>query len=203
MKIFCIGRNYAEHAKEMNSDVPGKPMVFMKPDTAVNTSDTMDYPTFTRDMHHEIEILLFIDKAGNNIPVNRAHEHFSDIGLGIDFTARDIQSQCKEKGHPWEISKAFDRSAYIGARYSKQNFDMNDIRFRLDKNGEPVQAGTTADLIFDFNTLIAYISTYFTLAPGDIIFTGTPEGVGPVVPGDKLEGYIGDELSLKLSINRE
>ena len=203
MKIFCIGKNYAKHAKEMNSAVPSKPMIFMKPETAINRTDQMDYPAFTENLHYELEVLLYIDKGGKNISPESAHEHFSEIGLGIDFTARDIQSRCKEKGHPWEVAKAFDQSAHIGKKFDKSDFDLEQLNFRLLKNGETVQDGYVKDIIFNFDTLISYISGFFTLEPGDIIFTGTPEGVGPVFPGDMLEGFLNDELSLKMSINRE
>ena len=203
MKIFCIGRNYAKHAKEMNSDIPESPLVFMKPETAINRSGNMMYPPFTEDLHYELEVVLYINKNGKNIPVDQAEEYYSEIGLGIDFTARDIQRKCKEKSHPWEKAKSFDDSAYLGEKYGKEKFISDDISFRLQKNGEVVQNANTRDLIFDFNTLISYISGYFTLEPGDIIFTGTPEGVGPVQAGDLLEGILMDELSLKLSINTE
>lgn len=202
MKIFCIGRNYADHAREMNSKVPDKPMIFMKPETAVNPMEYMDYPSFTEEMHYELELVLYISKEGKYIPVEEAANYYSHVGLGIDFTARDLQSQCKKDSHPWEIAKAFDHSACLGRKYEKSALDMSDLEFRLLQNGEVRQQGYSKDLIFDFESLISYISGFFTLKPGDLIFTGTPEGVGPVSRGDQLEGFLGDELSLKMSINK-
>ncbi|MCE2773673.1 MAG: fumarylacetoacetate hydrolase family protein [Bacteroidetes bacterium] len=202
MKIICIGRNYAEHAKEMNAPVPSEPVVFLKPDTALLKSDAdFYYPEFTKDLHHEIELVIKICKQGRHIAPEFAHRYYEEIGIGIDFTARDIQAKCKEKGLPWEKAKAFDHSAPLGSFVHKSALEpLNNIAFRLDKNGATVQEGNTKDLLFSFDTLIAHASEYFTLKVGDLIFTGTPEGVGPVQIGDVLEGYIGRTKMLSLRI---
>lgn len=202
MKIICIGRNYAEHAKEMNAPVPSEPVVFLKPDTALLKSDAdFYYPEFTKDLHHEIELVIKICKQGRHIAPEFAHRYYEEIGIGIDFTARDIQAKCKEKGLPWEKAKAFDHSAPLGSFVHKSALEpLNNIAFRLDKNGATVQEGNTKDLLFSFDTLIAHVSEYFTLKVGDLIFTGTPEGVGPVQIGDVLEGYIGRTKMLSLRI---
>jgi 2-keto-4-pentenoate hydratase/2-oxohepta-3-ene-1,7-dioic acid hydratase in catechol pathway len=202
MKIICIGRNYAEHAKEMNAPVPSEPVVFLKPDTALLKSDAdFYYPEFTKDLHHEIELVIKICKQGRHIAPEFAHRYYEEIGIGIDFTARDIQAKCKEKGLPWEKAKAFDHSAPLGSFVHKSALEpLNNIAFRLDKNGATVQEGNTKDLLFSFDTLIAHVSEYFTLKVGDLIFTGTPEGVGPVQIGDVLEGYIGRTRMLSLRI---
>jgi len=193
MKIFCIGKNYAEHAKEMNSKVPDKPLVFMKPSTALLLNDKPFYhPEFSQNIHHEVEIVLKINKHGRHIEPNYALSYFDEIGLGIDFTARDIQAECKKNGHPWEVAKAFDNSAVIGKFLSVDELDLKGITFHLLKNGEVVQTGNTADLMFDFQKIISYVSTIFTLQNGDFIMTGTPAGVGSVKIGDKLEGFIQD-----------
>jgi len=193
MKIFCIGKNYAEHAKEMNSKVPDKPLVFMKPSTALLLNDKPFYhPEFSQNIHHEVEIVLKINKHGRHIEPKYALSYFDEIGLGIDFTARDIQAECKKNGHPWEVAKAFDNSAVIGKFLSVDELDLEGITFHLLKNGEVVQTGNTADLMFDFQKIISYVSTIFTLQNGDFIMTGTPAGVGSVKIGDKLEGFIGD-----------
>jgi len=193
MKIFCIGKNYAEHAKEMNSKVPDKPLVFMKPSTALLLNDKPFYhPEFSQNIHHEVEIVLKINKHGRHIEPKYALSYFDEIGLGIDFTARDIQAECKKNGHPWEVAKAFDNSAVIGKFLSVDELDLEGITFHLLKNGEVVQTGNTADLMFDFQKIISYVSTIFTLQNGDFIMTGTPAGVGSVKIGDKLEGFIQD-----------
>jgi len=193
MKIFCIGKNYAAHAKEMNSEVPSKPMVFMKPSTALLPNNKPFYhPEFTSNIHYEVEVVLKISKNGKHINSKFASDYFEEIGLGIDFTARDVQSECKKNGHPWEVAKAFDNSAVIGKFISVEGLDLENLEFTLTKNGEVVQKGNTKDLIFDFKTIISYISTIFTLKITDLIYTGTPEGVGPVEIGDRLEGYLGD-----------
>ena len=192
MKIICIGRNYAAHAKEMNSDVPDQPMVFMKPATAllINGKDFY-YPGFSKEVHHEVELVIKIGKNGRHVQPEFAAEYIAGIGVGIDFTARDIQANCKKKGHPWELAKAFDHSAPIGAFVSLSDLPaLNEIDFRLTKNGETVQKGNTRDLIFPFTELIVFVSQYFRLQMGDYIYTGTPEGVGPVQVGDVLEGFI-------------
>ena len=202
MKIICIGRNYAEHAKEMNAPVPSEPVVFLKPDTALLKPDAdFYYPVFTKDLHHEIELVIKISKQGRHIAPEFAHRYYEEIGIGIDFTARDIQAKCKEKGLPWEKAKAFDHSAPLGSFVHKSALEpLNNISFRLDKNGATVQEGNTKDLLFSFDILVAHVSEYFTLKVGDLIFTGTPEGVGPVQIRDVLEGYIGSTKMLSLRI---
>ncbi len=199
MKIICIGRNYAEHAKEMKSDVPTEPVFFMKPDTALLKEGDFYIPDFTKDLHHEIELVLKICKAGKHIAEEFAHNYYEEIGLGIDFTARDLQAKAKEKGLPWEKAKAFDNSAPIGKFVKKESL-KGDINFELKINGTSKQIGNSKDLIFSFNKVIAYISQFVTLKTGDLIFTGTPEGVGPVKQGDKLEGFLNGESFLKLNI---
>ena len=191
MKIFCIGRNYAEHAKELNNAVPTKPLVFMKPPTALLLENKpFFYPDFTKNLHHEIEIVLRISKNGKAIQSEFANRYYDKIALGIDFTARDLQDDLKAKGQPWEIAKAFDNSAVLSQFVDLKDFDAASIAFSMTKNGETVQSGTTKDLIFSFDTLVAYLSNFFTLQQGDLIYTGTPAGVGPVKIGDNLEGFL-------------
>ncbi len=193
MKIICIGRNYAEHARELNNPVPSQPVVFMKPSTALLVQEKpFYYPDFTNDLHHELEIVLKVSKNGKAIAPAFAGSYFEEIGLGIDFTARDVQDQLKKKGHPWELAKAFDHSAVVGdfVPLSAAAAPDGSLSFRLRKNGELVQQGNTRDLLFGFQELVVYISKYFKLMKGDLIFTGTPAGVGPVRPGDVLEGYL-------------
>lgn len=202
MKIICIGRNYAEHAKELNNAIPTEPVFFMKPDTALlKDSEPFYYPEFTKDLHHEIEIVLKITKVGKHIKEEFAHKYFDEIGLGIDFTARDLQTKAKEKGLPWEKAKAFDSSAPIGKFISKSLLpDLSDINFELKINGESRQRGNTKDLLFSFDKIISYVSQFVTLKVGDLIYTGTPEGVGAVQIGDKLQGYIKDDLFLEFEV---
>ena len=191
MKIFCIGRNYLEHAKELNNAVPTKPLIFMKPPTALLLENKpFYYPEFTKNLHHEIEVVLKISKNGKAIQPEFAHRYYDKIGLGIDFTARDVQDELKAKGQPWEIAKGFDNSAVLSDFVDLKDFDKTNISFQLHKNGEIVQKGTTKDLIFSFDTVVSYISQFFTLQQGDLIYTGTPEGVGAVKIGDKLEGFL-------------
>ena len=191
MKIFCIGRNYLEHAKELNNAVPTKPLIFMKPPTALLLENKpFYYPEFTKNLHHEIEVVLKISKNGKAIQPEFAHRYYDKIGLGIDFTARDLQDDLKAKGQPWEIAKGFDNSAVLSDFVDLKDFDKTNISFQLHKNGEIVQKGTTKDLIFSFDTVVSYISQFFTLQQGDLIYTGTPEGVGAVKIGDKLEGFL-------------
>ncbi|HMR44956.1 MAG TPA: fumarylacetoacetate hydrolase family protein [Saprospiraceae bacterium] len=192
MKIICIGRNYTEHAKELNNPVPGKPVVFMKPPTALLVGDKpFYYPEFTQDLHHECEVVLKICKNGRHIQPEFAREYYQEVGLGIDFTARDLQEECKKKGHPWEIAKGFDNSAVLG-RFVKLDDVENAgaIEFRMEKNGQTVQSGNTADMLFSFDDIIVYISQFFKLHIGDYIYTGTPAGVGPVKIGDNLKGFL-------------
>ena len=191
MKIFCIGRNYLEHAKELNNAVPTKPLIFMKPPTALLLENKpFYYPEFTKNLHYEIEVVLKISKNGKAIQPEFAHRYYDKIGLGIDFTARDVQDELKAKGQPWEIAKGFDNSAVLSDFVDLKDFDKTNISFELHKNGEIVQKGTTKDLIFSFDTVVSYISQFFTLQQGDLIYTGTPEGVGPVKIGDKLKGFL-------------
>jgi 2-keto-4-pentenoate hydratase/2-oxohepta-3-ene-1,7-dioic acid hydratase in catechol pathway len=200
MKIICIGRNYAEHAKEMKAELPSEPVFFMKPETALLKETDFYLPDFTNDLHHEIELVLKICKAGKHIEEQFAHKYYDQIGLGIDFTARDIQTECKLKGLPWEKAKSFDNSAPIGKFENKTKFILNNINFSLTINGEQKQLGNSSDLIFSFDQIISFVSKYVSLKVGDLIYTGTPSGVGPVKIGDKLEGFINDVSYLTLSI---
>jgi 2-keto-4-pentenoate hydratase/2-oxohepta-3-ene-1,7-dioic acid hydratase in catechol pathway len=197
MKIICIGRNYAEHAKEMKNEVPTEPVFFMKPDTALlKDNEPFYFPDFTKDLHHEIEVVLKISKVGKHIAEAFAHKYYEELSLGIDFTARDLQAQCKAKGLPWEKAKSFDGSAPIGKFVKKSELgDLQNLQFDLSINNELRQKGNTSDLLFSFDRVIAYVSQFVTLKVGDLIFTGTPEGVGPVAIGDKLKGTLnGEEL---------
>lgn len=192
MKILCIGRNYAEHARELNNAVPEQPIVFMKPATALLINDKpLYYPEFTSDLHYEGEIVLKICKNGRHVQPEFAREYYQEIAFGIDFTARDLQTKLKAKGHPWELAKAFDGSAALSEFISIQELpDQDNIEFMLSKNGQTVQHGFTSDVLFTFDQLIVFVSQFFKLQMGDLIYTGTPAGVGPVQPGDQLEGFI-------------
>lgn len=200
MKIICIGRNYAEHAKELKNEIPTEPVFFMKPDTALLKEEDFYLPDFTKDLHHEIELVIKISKAGKHIQEQFAHKYYEEIGLGIDFTARDLQTKAKEKGLPWEKAKAFDNSAPIGKFITKDKLQLNNIAFELKINGQTKQKGNSKDLIFSFDKIIAYVSQFITLKVGDLIYTGTPEGVGQVQIGDKLEGFLQGESFLKLNV---
>ncbi len=202
MKIIAIGRNYAEHAKELNNPVPAVPVIFMKPDTAVLKDNKPFYhPEFSTDIHHEIELVLKVSKEGKHIAQKFASNYFDEIGLGIDFTARDIQQKHKEKGLPWELAKAFDNSAPVSTFNPKSEFkDLNNLNLRLDLNDNTVQEGNTKDLLFSFEYIIAFVSQYITLKKGDLIFTGTPKGVGKVNIGDHLCGYLEDQKLLDFYI---
>lgn len=202
MKIICIGRNYAEHAKELNNAIPTEPVFFMKPDTALlKDGEPFYYPEFTKDLHHEIEIVIKINKVGKHIAEQFAHKYYEEIGLGIDFTARDLQAKAKEKGLPWEKAKAFDGSAPIGKFINKSQLDnLGDIDFELKINGQSRQLGNTKDLLFSFDQIISYVSQFVTLKVGDLIYTGTPEGVGAVNIGDKLQGFVKGELFLEFEV---
>jgi 2-keto-4-pentenoate hydratase/2-oxohepta-3-ene-1,7-dioic acid hydratase in catechol pathway len=202
MKIICIGRNYIDHDKELNNPVPEKPVFFMKPDSAlVIRNRPFYYPDFSTDVHHEIEIVIKISKVGRSIEEKFAHRYYSEIALGVDFTARDLQSECKKKGLPWEIAKGFDYSAPISPFYPVDKFgDPHKLEFSLDINGETVQAGNTSDMIFNYEKIISYVSRFMTLKTGDMIFTGTPAGVGSVKIGDKLKGYIAGEKLLDFAV---
>ena len=200
MKIICIGKNYLEHAKEMGDIAPEKPIFFLKPDSAILPKRNPFYiPNFSNEVHHEVELIIKIKKLGKCINLNFAKEYYSEIGLGIDFTARDIQKKCKEKGHPWEIAKAFDQSAVISDSFIDIN-SLRDINFHLDKNGETVQKSNIKDMIFSIDEIIHYVSKYMTLKIGDLIFTGTPSGVGSVNIGDRLEGFINDKKMFTVNI---
>jgi len=195
MKILAIGRNYVDHAKELNNPVPTEPVVFSMPDSALlKSNNDFYYPDFSNDIHHEVEVVVKINRVGKNIPIEFAHRYYEELALGIDFTARDIQAECKKKGLPWEKAKAFDGAAPISKFVPKTKFeDVNALNFSLDINGKQVQVGNTSDLIFSIDYLISYLSKYFTLKIGDLIYTGTPEGVGPVKIGDHLEGVLEGE----------
>lgn len=202
MKIIAIGRNYAEHAKELNNPVPTEPVFFLKPDTALLKDNKPFYhPDFSENIEHEIEIVLKISKEGKHISPKFANNYFEEIGLGIDFTARDIQQQLKVKGLPWEKAKGFDHSAPVSTFFPKTQFtDIQNLPFRLDINGITKQQGNTHLMLFSFEELIAYISQYITLKKGDLIFTGTPVGVGKINIGDHLQGYIEEQQLLNFYV---
>ncbi len=201
MKIFCVGRNYAEHAKELGNALPEAPVIFMKPDTALLAPGAkFEYPSFTSDLHYEIELVLRIGKTAKNIDAANALSCVDAITVGIDFTARDVQAGLKSKGLPWEKAKAWDNSAIVGD-WKPFNADGAEILFFLTKNCQKAQSGTTLDMIYSFETLLEHISGYFTLSPGDLVYTGTPAGVGPCLPGDTLAGFLGDEKLFELAIH--
>ena len=198
MKIICIGRNYSDHATEMNVEVPQVPVFFIKPDSCLlRNNQPFFYPEFTSDLQYELEVVLRINRLGRSIKPKFAHRYFDAVTLGIDFTARDLQSECKAKGLPWEISKAFDFSAPIGSFIPKDELgDLYNIDFRLELNGNVVQQGNTANMIFGYDELISYVSRFITFRTGDLLFTGTPSGVGPVRVGDRLQAYLNNTLLL-------
>ncbi|MBT3385803.1 MAG: fumarylacetoacetate hydrolase family protein [Prolixibacteraceae bacterium] len=203
MKIICIGRNYVAHARELNNEIPVEPVFFMKPDSALlRNNDPFYIPDWTTEVHHEIELVIKINRVGKNIETKFAQRYFDEIGLGIDFTARDIQNKLKEKGLPWEKSKAFDQAAVIGGKFfPKTGFhDQGDINFKLDINRNPVQEGNSGLMIFGLEEIISHVSKYVTLKMGDLIYTGTPAGVGPVKIGDHLEGFLEDKKLLDFMI---
>lgn len=203
MKIICVGRNYALHAAELGNEVPEAPMLFMKPSTALLIDNRpLYYPDFTHDLHYEVELVLKIARNGRSVQTEFADSYFDEIGLGIDFTARDLQDQCKKKGHPWEIAKAWDHSAAVSPVWlAKADLpDPSSVKFQLDLNGQPVQHGDSGLMIFSFRDIIAYASRFFKLQTGDLIFTGTPAGVGPVKPGDILTGYVEGRRMLECAI---
>jgi len=202
MKIIAIGRNYAAHAKELNNPVPSVPVIFMKPDTAVLKDNKPFYiPEFSSDIHYELEVVLKISKEGKHIQEKFAHTYYEEIGLGIDFTARDIQSAHKEKGLPWELAKAFDNSAAVSNFVAKESLgDLKAIQFELKVNQESRQNGNTENILFSFEQIIAFVSKYITLKKGDLIFTGTPEGVGQVHQGDRLEAWLEGQQLLNFEI---
>jgi len=197
MKIICIGRNYVAHARELNNEVPDKPVFFMKPDSALVTANRpFFYPEFSSDVHHELEVVIRINRLGRSIEERYAHRYFNEVALGIDFTARDLQAEQKKKGLPWEIAKGFDYSAPISEFQPLDKYgDIHKLSFRLEVNGKTVQDGNTSLMIFSFEKIIAYVSRFMTLKTGDLIYTGTPAGVGPVAINDRLEAYLeGDKL---------
>jgi 2-keto-4-pentenoate hydratase/2-oxohepta-3-ene-1,7-dioic acid hydratase in catechol pathway len=192
MKLICIGRNYAKHIEELKNEKPTDPVVFIKPDTAILLKKQPFFiPDFSNEVHHEVEVLVKINKVGKYIDKKFAHKYYNEIGLGIDFTARDLQNTLREKGLPWEKAKSFDGAAVIGKWLPKSNFEnIDNINFELFKNDESVQTGNTSQMLWKIDELIEYVSKYFTLKIGDIIFTGTPAGVGKVIANDKLTGYL-------------
>ncbi len=202
MKIICIGRNYVAHAKELKNEVPTSPVFFMKPDTALlHKNSPFFYPDFTKDLHFETEIVVRINKNGRHIAPEFACNYYNEVSVGIDFTARDLQNKCKSKGLPWEMAKAFDQSAPIGNFVELSSLDnKDDIQFWLDINGERKQTGSTQNMIFNINEIIAYVSKFVTLRMGDFIFTGTPEGVGPTRIDDHFEAYIEGEKLLDFKV---
>ncbi len=202
MKILCIGRNYKDHIKELNSVLPSEPVFFMKPDTSLVTRNRPFYlPDFSNEIHYEVELVLKICKVGKNIQQKFASSYYDEIGVGIDFTARDLQTKCKEKGLPWLISKGFDNASPIGKFLNKSAFqDVHNISFHLEKNGQIVQQSSSHEMIFSFEEIISYISRFITLKMGDMIFTGTPSGVGPIVIGDRLEAFIENQKLLGCSV---
>jgi 2-keto-4-pentenoate hydratase/2-oxohepta-3-ene-1,7-dioic acid hydratase in catechol pathway len=202
MKIICVGRNYAEHAKEMNSDIPTEPVIFMKPKGAVLLPEKpLYYPEFTDDLQYECEVVVKICKNGKHIQEKFANKYYDQVTLGIDFTARDLQNALKKKGLPWEISKGFDGSAAVGTFVPiTAETNVRNLAFQLKMNGETVQDGHTRNMIFTIDNIIAYVSKFFTINIGDLIFTGTPAGVGPVAPDDVLEGYLQGNKVLEVEI---
>lgn len=201
MKIICVGRNYGEHAKELGNEVPEDPVIFMKPDTAILKKGSDFYiPEFSDDIHYELEVVLKISKGGKYIQKENAGNHYEEIGLGLDFTARDLQTKLKDKGLPWELAKGFDGSAVVSDFVSKENYDLKNLNFSLIKNDVKVQDGNSGDMIFSPDDIIAFASQYFTLKVGDLIFTGTPKGVGKVSENDLLEAYLEDKKLFSLKI---
>jgi len=201
MKIICIGRNYANHIAELANERPENPVVFLKPDSAILPNKNPFFiPPFSDDVHYEVEVLVKINKVGKHIETKFAHKYYDEIGLGIDFTARDVQAKCKEKGLPWEKAKAFDGSAVVGDFYPKDEFDLENLTFQLDKNGSIVQEGNTSSMLWKIDELISYVSQYFTLKKGDILYTGTPAGVGRVQEDDVLTGILSGRKAFQIRV---
>ena len=202
MKLICIGRNYAQHISELKNEKPSEPVIFLKPDTAILLKKQPFFiPDFSDEVHHEIEVLVKINRVGKHIDSKFAYKYYDQIGLGIDFTARDLQKKLKDKGLPWEKSKAFDGSAVVGKWVSKSNFDdLDNLPFSLHKNNTIVQSSSTKDMLWTIDEIIAYVSQFFTLKIGDVIFTGTPSGVSRVQPDDTLKGYIGEDEFLSIKV---
>lgn len=202
MKIICVGFNYANHAKELQNDVPSNPIIFLKPETALlQRNQPFFYPDFSTDVQYEVELVVKIDRLGKTIPERFAHRYYSEIGIGVDFTARDMQRAAMAAGQPWTLSKGFDSSAPIGEFVNKNELgDLNNLNFSLEKNGVEVQRGNTADMLFSIDRIVSYASQFFTMKIGDLIFTGTPPGVGPVAIGDNLVAKIGNRELLSFNV---
>ena len=202
MKIICIGRNYVNHAKELGNAIPSEPVFFLKPDTAISPKGHPFFiPDFTSNVHYEVELIIKINRLGKHIEEGFAYKYYQEIGLGIDFTARDVQEEIKAKGLPWEKAKGFDGSAVISRSFiPKEKLDINNINFKLEKNGDNVQVGNSKDMLFNFDKIIAYISQFYTLKIGDLIYTGTPPGVGQVNNGDILKGFIGTQKMFEVKV---
>lgn len=202
MKIICIGRNYHDHISELKNKITNEPLFFLKPDTAIQPKGHPFFiPDFSNNIHFEVELVIKVSKNGKNINEQFSHKYYEEIGLGIDFTARDIQNQCKELGHPWEKAKGFDGSAQISHKFiNKNDLDLNNICFKLEKNQQIVQNGNSKDMIYSFDYIISYVSKFYTLRAGDLIYTGTPSGVDRVEIGDKLIGYLEEEKILSVNI---
>ena len=202
MKIICIGRNYHDHINELKNKITKEPLFFLKPDTAIQPKGHPFFiPDFSNNIHYEVELVIKISKNGKNINEQFSHKYYEEIGLGIDFTARDIQQECKELGHPWEKAKGFDGSAQISHKFiNKSELDLNNINFKLEKNKKRVQNGNSKDMIYSFDYIISYVSKFYTLRAGDLIYTGTPAGVCKVEIGDKLVGYLNEEKILSVNI---
>ncbi len=201
MKIIAIGRNYVEHIKELNNAIPDEPVIFTKPDSALlRNNSPFYYPDYSQDIHYEVEVVVKICKVGKGIEVPFAHTYYDEFAIGIDFTARDLQAKAKEKGLPWVIAKGFDGSAPISAFRSKEGYDLQNLNFSLDHNGKKVQNGNTSHMMYTIDHLISYVSRFITLKKGDLIFTGTPKGVGPIQIGDRLEAFLEDEKVMDFEI---
>lgn len=200
MKIICIGRNYREHAEELGNEVPENPVIFMKPDTALLKGRDFYIPEFSQDIHYELEVVLKISRNGKYILKENASQYYHEIGLGIDFTARDLQSELKSKGLPWELAKGFDGSAAVSSFFPKTEFDVQNLNFSLQRNNTVVQSGNTRDMMFSFDEIITFVSQFFTLRTGDLIFTGTPNGVGKIAENDLLEAWLENKKIMDITI---
>jgi 2-keto-4-pentenoate hydratase/2-oxohepta-3-ene-1,7-dioic acid hydratase in catechol pathway len=201
MKIICVGRNYAAHAAEMGNEIPTDPVIFLKPDSAILPKrEPFFIPDFSNEIHYETELVVKICRLGKNIEEKFAHKYYDEFTIGIDFTARDLQNKLKEKGLPWELSKGFDRSAVVGTMVSKKGYDLRRLNFGMKKNGMEVQSGDTSLMLHSVDKIIAFVSRFFTLKIGDLIYTGTPAGVGPVASGDLLIGNVGERILFQVRI---
>lgn len=201
MKIICIGRNYAEHAKELGNPVEEQPVIFIKPDSALLKGNDFYLPEFSAEVHYEVELVVKISKGGKYIQRENVHKHYDEIGLGIDFTARDLQTKLKQKGLPWELAKGFDGSAVVSPFFPKEDYSADGINFQLKMNRETVQNGNSSNMIHNIEAIIAFVSQYFTLKTGDYIYTGTPAGVGKVSEGDVLEGFLEDKQVFSIKVH--